>query len=89
MAYVAQASKKTLETDLKEEGMDHLFTEIEMPLVFTLADMENEGIIACRRRSRSMGTNLQCVSLNLKSRSMRKREKSLISILQNSSGDLI
>ena len=58
MAYVAQASKKTLETDLKEEGMDHLFTEIEMPLVFTLADMENEGIIACREALTEYGDKL-------------------------------
>ena len=55
---VAQASKKTLETDLKEEGMDHLFTEIEMPLVFTLADMENEGIIACREALTEYGDKL-------------------------------
>ncbi len=58
MAYVAQASKKTLEDDLKEEGMDQLFSEIEMPLVFTLADMENEGIIACRDALMEYGDKL-------------------------------
>ena len=30
MAYVAQASKKTLEDDLKEEGMDKMLSENEM-----------------------------------------------------------
>ena len=59
MAYVAQASKKTLETDLKEEGRwICLFTEIEIPLVFTLADMENEGIIACREALTEYGDKL-------------------------------
>ena len=46
-AYVAAAAKEKMEQQLKETGMFSLFSEIEMPLVFTLADMENEGIIAC------------------------------------------
>ena len=29
---------------LKEQGMDKLFREIEMPLVFVLSDMERQGI---------------------------------------------
>lgn len=44
MAYVAWASKKPLTEELQASNMEKLFLEIEMPLVFTLADMEQEGI---------------------------------------------
>ena len=47
MAYVAAAAKQPLAEQLRETDMERLFTEIEMPLVFTLADMENEGIAVC------------------------------------------
>ncbi len=43
-AYTAFASTEILLNKLKEEGMEKLFNEIEMPLVFTLFDMEQEGI---------------------------------------------
>ncbi len=33
-----------MQNRLQQLGMDSLFTEVEMPLVFTLADMEREGI---------------------------------------------
>ena len=46
MAYVAYKTREPLEKELADTGMDALFREIEMPLVFTLADMEKEGIIA-------------------------------------------
>ncbi|MBR3770310.1 MAG: DNA polymerase I [Lachnospiraceae bacterium] len=44
-AYTALKSKQTLETELKDTKMYQLFRDIEMPLVFTLADMEATGII--------------------------------------------
>ena len=44
MAYTAFASKKAMTEDLKAAGMEHLYETIEMPLVFTLADMEHTGI---------------------------------------------
>ena len=44
MAYTAFASKKAMMEDLKAAGMEHLYETIEMPLVFTLADMEHTGI---------------------------------------------
>ena len=44
MAYTAFASKKAMMEDLKAAGMEHLYETIEMPLVFTLADMEHIGI---------------------------------------------
>ena len=44
MAYTAFASKNAMMEDLKAAGMEHLYETIEMPLVFTLADMEHTGI---------------------------------------------
>ncbi|MBQ3030396.1 MAG: DNA polymerase I [Agathobacter sp.] len=43
-AYVAWKAKPVLLEILKEQGMDKLFYEVEMPLVFVLDDMEKEGI---------------------------------------------
>lgn len=43
-AYVAWAARERLLLTLRETGMEELFRRIEMPLVFTLADMEKEGI---------------------------------------------
>ena len=57
-AYVAAAAKEKMEQQLKETGMFSLFSKIEMPLVFTLADMENEGIIACGDALKEYGDKL-------------------------------
>ena len=43
-AYTAYAAPPVLEKKLKEADMERLFTEIEMPLVFTLYDMEQAGV---------------------------------------------
>ncbi len=43
-AYTAYASSEILWEKLKECRMDKLFAEIEMPLVFTLYDMEQNGV---------------------------------------------
>lgn len=43
-AYTAFASVPVLEKKLEETGMDRLFWEIEMPLVFTLYHMEQAGV---------------------------------------------
>lgn len=43
-AYTAFAAAEVLAEKLKESGMDTLFTEIEMPLLFVLYDMEKEGV---------------------------------------------
>lgn len=43
-AYTIYASSEKLMDRLKECQMERLFTEIEMPLVFTLYDMERNGI---------------------------------------------
>ena len=42
--YTALASRGVLKEKLEESGMYSLFTEIEMPLVFTLFDMEQAGV---------------------------------------------
>lgn len=43
-AYTAYAASDILENRLEECQMDRLFWEIEMPLVFTLYDMEQNGV---------------------------------------------
>ena len=43
-AYTAFASYKKLIQKLEDAGMKQLFEEIEMPLVFTLFDMEQNGV---------------------------------------------
>ena len=44
-AYTAYAYSTKLEKRLKEDGLWSLFEEIEMPLVFTLYDMEKNGVM--------------------------------------------
>ena len=43
-AYIAWKAMPVIEASLKEQGMDKLFYEVEMPLAFVLYDMEREGI---------------------------------------------
>ena len=43
-AYTAYASVPVLEKKLDDAGMDRLFRDIEMPLVFTLYNMEQAGV---------------------------------------------
>ena len=43
-AYTAYASVPVLEKKLEDAGMDRLFYDIEMPLVFTLYNMEQAGV---------------------------------------------
>lgn len=45
-AYTAYEASGIMLSKLQEMRMDHLFTDIEMPLVFTLYDMEQNGIRA-------------------------------------------
>ena len=50
---------------LEETGMSSLFAEIEMPLVFTLADMEREGIRARAEELKIYGEQLSTRILEL------------------------
>ena len=61
--YVAWKSKAVLEEKLKEQGMLSLFREIEMPLVFVLYDMEEEGISIDGNSLKEYGDKLS-VSIN-------------------------
>lgn len=59
MAYVALEAKEPLEQALKEAGMESVFREIEMPLVFTLNSMENLGIQVEGEALKTYGDTLQ------------------------------
>lgn len=70
--------------DLKAAGMEHLYETIEMPLVFTLADMEHTGIAIDAANLKEYGEKLAVGLQSWKPGFIRKQGKSLISILQNS-----
>ena len=55
---MAYAAKAVLERELAETGMKDLFTGIEMPLLFTLLDMEKEGICADKAALQEYGEKL-------------------------------
>ena len=57
-AYTAYASATPLTEKLKETGMYELFTQIEMPLVFTLYDMEQAGVKVEGEALKVYGTQL-------------------------------
>ena len=57
-AYAAFASSEVLEEKLKKEEMWKLFTEIEMPLVFTLFHMEQNGVRVEAEELKSSGEQL-------------------------------
>ena len=57
-AYTCIAEKDQLLEQLEEHGMKKLYDEIEMPLVFVLADMEKEGVRAEKAELESYGAQL-------------------------------
>ncbi len=57
-AYTALASQRALTEELQRTGMARLFAEVEMPLVFTLADMEREGILTSAEGLKAYGDRL-------------------------------
>ena len=58
MAYTALAACDILLQKLREEGMEELFWNVEMPLSFTLADMEKEGVRADAQALKIYGEQL-------------------------------
>ncbi|MBQ5421678.1 MAG: DNA polymerase I, partial [Clostridium sp.] len=58
MAYVAYAAGDILWNKLQENGMDMLFREVEMPVVYSLFHMEEEGIAVERESLREYGEKL-------------------------------
>lgn len=59
MAYSAFCSVKPLSARLSELGMDKLYREVEIPLVFTLYDMETAGILVEGEALKVYGGQLQ------------------------------
>ncbi len=57
-AYTCIAAKDQLFEQLEEHGMKKLYDEIEMPLVFVLADMEKEGVRAEKAELENYGAQL-------------------------------
>ena len=58
-AYVSAAVVKPLSEKLKEEGMEKLFYELEMPLTFVLSNMEKVGMLVNRQALVEYGKNLE------------------------------
>ena len=58
-AYTCFAAAPVLEEKLQECGMESLYREIEMPLVYTLFDMEQEGVQVDADALKEYGTALQ------------------------------
>ncbi len=58
-AYVSGAVTAPLSEKLKEEGMEKLFLELEMPLTFVLSDMERTGMRVNRQALIDYGKNLE------------------------------
>ena len=65
MALAAVTAAGPVQTQLEETGMYHLFRDIEMPLVWTLADMERAGIRVRREAldelSGELGTQISVI----------------------------
>ena len=59
MAYTALKSRTSLLEALEKENMKELYTDMEMPLLFTLADMEKEGILVEAEALKEYGEKLQ------------------------------
>ena len=57
-AYTCIAAKNQLLEQLEDHGMKKLYDEIEMPLVYVLADMEKEGVSAEKAELEAYGAQL-------------------------------
>ena len=57
-AYMAFVKGPDLDRKLEETGMNDLFENVEMPLVYVLRDMENEGIAVEKKELKEYGEEL-------------------------------
>lgn len=64
-AYVAFASALKLKKQITQEGMLQLFEDIEMPLIYTLYDMEQRGIRVNKEALKEYGDHLEVGILSL------------------------
>lgn len=67
-AWTALAARDAMAEDLKKNGMEKLFREIEMPLVFTLASMETYGVRVLPEELEEYGSSLEKGIAGLESR---------------------
>lgn len=58
-AFVSLKIRKKMMEALKKQGMHDLYTEVEMPLLYTLRHMEEEGILADKQALIEYGENLK------------------------------
>ena len=58
-AWVSRAVREPMENRLRELGMEELFRTVEMPLIFTLHDMETAGISVKGEALAEYGNKLQ------------------------------
>ncbi|MGI6011773.1 MAG: DNA polymerase I [Ruminococcus sp.] len=59
MSYTAFASREPLRKILREKEMEHLYEDVELPLVYVLYDMEKEGIQVKKEELAHYGDRLQ------------------------------
>ncbi len=59
MGYVAMKAAAPLEKRLKDTGMYQLFTDIEMPLIYSLSSMEQAGVKVEREALKEYGSRLK------------------------------
>lgn len=59
MAYIAWKSRDILLEELRRHGMLSLFYEIEMPVIYSLYHMEEEGILVRREELKAYGERLK------------------------------
>ncbi len=64
-SYVNWKAKSVVLEQLQEKGMDKLFYDLEMPLVFVLYDMEQEGICIDGKALKEYGNQLEGSILEL------------------------
>ncbi len=57
-AYISLRAADALGAKLKEEGMYKLYREMEMPLIYTLYEMEREGVLVNGSQLKSYGEDL-------------------------------
>lgn len=82
-AYTAYMAVEPLNRKMEETGMTKLFREIEMPLVFTLYEMEQAGIHVEGEALKAYGDQLGNRIVERKKKSMIWRERHSILILQS------
>ncbi len=58
-AYIAWKAMPVLVEKLKEQGMDELYLQMEMPLIYSLHHMEDAGIRADRQQLKEYGDKLK------------------------------